>query len=51
MARIRELYEEIRETLNNSNKIPKLIVTKDMKEQLQIGFVQSLQNKEEILMS
>ncbi len=37
--------------LNNLNKVPKLIVTKDMKEQLQIGFVQSLQNKEEILMS
>ncbi|WP_372588561.1 YolD-like family protein [Bacillus thuringiensis] len=37
--------------LNDLNKIPKPIVTEDMKEQLQIGLVQSLQNKEEILIS
>ncbi|HDR7709662.1 TPA: YolD-like family protein [Bacillus cereus] len=34
--------------LNDLNKVPKPIVTEDMKEQLQIGLVQSLQNKEEI---
>ncbi|MBM6649248.1 YolD-like family protein [Bacillus mycoides] len=37
--------------LNDLNKVPKPIVTEDMKEQLQIWLVQSLQNKEEILIS
>ncbi|MDR4984579.1 3-oxoacyl-ACP synthase [Bacillus cereus] len=46
-----EQYEGIREILNDLNKVPKPIVTEDMKEQLQIWFVQSLQNKEEILIS
>lgn len=46
-----EQYEGIREILNDLNKVPKPIVTEDMKEQLQIWLVQSLQNKEEILIS
>ncbi|OOQ93653.1 MULTISPECIES: YolD-like family protein [Bacillus] len=46
-----EQYERIREMLNDLNKVPKPIVTEDMKEQLQIWLVQSLQNKEEILIS
>lgn len=37
--------------LNDLNKVPKPIVTEDMQEQLQIGIVHSLQNKEEILIS
>ncbi|WP_265176591.1 YolD-like family protein [Bacillus mycoides] len=46
-----EQYERIKEMLNDLNKVPKPIVTEDMKEQLQIWLVQSLQNKEEILIS
>ncbi|MGG0458714.1 YolD-like family protein [Bacillus mycoides] len=46
-----EQYERIREMLNDLNKVPKPIVTEDTKEQLQIWLVQSLQNKEEILIS
>lgn len=46
-----EQYEGIREMLNDLNKVPKPIVTEDMKDQLQIGLVQSLQNKEEKLIS
>ncbi|MGX5528548.1 YolD-like family protein [Bacillus toyonensis] len=41
----------MREILNDLNKVPKPIVTEDMKEQLQIRLVQSLQNKEEIHIS
>ncbi|RWS41478.1 YolD-like family protein [Bacillus mycoides] len=41
----------MREIISDLNKFPKPIVTEDMKEQLQIGLVQSLQNKEEILIS
>ncbi|WP_371399440.1 YolD-like family protein [Bacillus toyonensis] len=41
----------IRGILNDLNKVPKPIVSEDMKEQLQIGLVQSLQNKEEIHIS
>lgn len=51
MASMPEQYEGIREILNDLNKVPKPIVTEDMKEQLQIWLVQSLQNKEEILIS
>lgn len=51
MASMPEQYGEIREMLNDLNKVPKPIVTENMKEQMQIGFMQSLQNKEEILMS
>ncbi|WP_433772170.1 YolD-like family protein [Bacillus wiedmannii] len=51
MANMPEQYEGIREMLNDLNKVPKPIVTEDMKEQLQIWLVQSLQNKEEILIS
>ncbi|MRS25924.1 YolD-like family protein [Bacillus sp. RIT694] len=50
-ASMPEQYEIIREMISDLNKIPKPIVTEDMKEQLQIGLVQSLQNKEEILIS
>ncbi|MDM5462576.1 MULTISPECIES: YolD-like family protein [Bacillus cereus group] len=50
-AQYAEQYERIREMLNDLNKVPKPIVTEDMKEQLQIWLVQSLQNKEEILIS
>ncbi|PGA32086.1 YolD-like family protein [Bacillus wiedmannii] len=46
-----EQYEVIREMISDLNKVPKPIVSEDMKEQLQIGLVQSLQNKEEILIS
>ncbi|PHB61684.1 3-oxoacyl-ACP synthase [Bacillus wiedmannii] len=41
----------IREILSDLNKVPKPIVSEDMKEQLQIGLVQSLQTKEEISIS
>ena len=51
MANMPEQYEGIREMLNDWNKVPKPIVTEDMKEKLQIWLVQSLQNKEEILIS
>ncbi|PHE68521.1 YolD-like family protein [Bacillus wiedmannii] len=50
-ASMPEQYEEIRKIISDLNKVPKPIVTEDMKEQLQIGLVQSLQNKEEILIS
>ncbi|MGH0513374.1 YolD-like family protein [Bacillus cereus] len=50
-AQYAEQYERIREMLNDLNKVPKPIVTEDMKEQQQIWLVQSLQNKEEILIS
>lgn len=51
MANMPEQYEGIRDMLNDWNKVPKPIVTEDMKEKLQIWLVQSLQNKEEILIS
>ncbi|WP_321158962.1 YolD-like family protein [Bacillus mycoides] len=51
MASMPEQYERIREMLNHLNKVPKPIATEDMKEQLQIGLVQLLQNKEKILIS
>lgn len=51
MANMPEQYEGIREMLNDWNKVPKPIVTEDMKEKLQIWLVQSIQNKEEILIS
>ncbi|PEY66239.1 3-oxoacyl-ACP synthase [Bacillus thuringiensis] len=50
-ASMPEQYEVIREIISDLNKVPKPIVTEDMKEQLQIGLVQSLQNKEEIHIS
>ncbi|MED1093999.1 YolD-like family protein [Bacillus paramycoides] len=50
-ASLPEQFEGIREILNDLNKIPKPIVSEDMKEQLQHGIIQSLQNKEEILIS
>jgi hypothetical protein len=50
-ASLPEQFEGIREILNDLNKVPKPIVTEDMKEQLQHGLIQSLQNKEEILIS
>ncbi|MES5896913.1 YolD-like family protein [Bacillus cereus group sp. RP43] len=50
-ASMPEQYEGIRGILEDLNKVPKPIVTEDMKEQLQIGLIQSLQNKEEILIS
>ncbi|NRQ69741.1 YolD-like family protein [Bacillus cereus] len=50
-ASLPEQFEGIREILNDLNKVPKPIVTEDMKKQLQIGLVQSLQNKEEIHIS
>ncbi|TPV38159.1 YolD-like family protein [Bacillus dicomae] len=37
--------------LNYLNKVPKPIIIENIKEQLQIRLVQSLQNKEEILIS
>ncbi|MDM5193764.1 YolD-like family protein [Bacillus hominis] len=51
MANMLEQYEGIREMLNDWNKVPRPIVTEDMKEKLQIWLVQSIQNKEEILIS
>lgn len=50
-ASMPEQYEVIREIISDLNKVPKPIVTDDMKEQLQIGLIQSLQNKEEIHIS
>ncbi|MFJ6194417.1 YolD-like family protein [Bacillus thuringiensis] len=50
-ASMPEQYEVIREIISDLNKVPKPIVTEDMKEQLQISLVQSLQNKEEIHIS
>lgn len=50
-ASMPEQHETIRGMINDLNKVPKPIVSEDMKEQLQIGLVQSLQNKEEILIS
>ncbi|MED2789714.1 YolD-like family protein [Bacillus thuringiensis] len=50
-ASMPEQYEVIREIISDLNKVPKPIVTEDMKEQLQIGLIQSLQNKEEIHIS
>ncbi|PFU00026.1 YolD-like family protein [Bacillus thuringiensis] len=50
-ASMPEQYEVIREIISDLNKVPKPIVTEDMKEQLQIGLRQSLQNKEEIHIS
>ncbi|MEJ3738140.1 YolD-like family protein [Bacillus cereus group sp. BceL035] len=50
-ASLPEQFIGINEMLNDLNKITKPIVTEDMQEQLQIGLVQSLQNKEEILIS
>lgn len=50
-ASIPEQHAEIRGILSDLNKVPKPIVTEDMKEQLQIGLMQSLQNKEEIHIS
>ena len=50
-ASMPEQYEVIREIISDLNKVPKPIVTEDMKEQLQIGLMQSLQNKEEIHIS
>ncbi|MED0876544.1 YolD-like family protein [Bacillus mobilis] len=50
-ASMPEQYEVIREMISDLNKVPKPIVSEDMKEQLQIGLVHSLQNKEEILIS
>ncbi|PEX67018.1 YolD-like family protein [Bacillus cereus] len=47
-ASLPEQFEGIREMLNDLNKVSKPIVTEDMKEQLQIGLLHSLQNKEEI---
>lgn len=40
MTSMPEQYGEIKEMLNVLNKLPKPIVTENMKEQLQIGFVQ-----------
>ncbi|VXC69840.1 YolD-like family protein [Bacillus mycoides] len=50
-ASMPEQFAGIREILNDLNTIPKPIVSEDMKEQLQHGLVQSMQNKEEILIS
>ncbi|UTG85130.1 YolD-like family protein [Bacillus paranthracis] len=50
-ASIPEQHEEIRGILSDLSKVPKPLVTEDMQEQLQIGLVQSLQNKQEILIS
>ncbi|MDA1631776.1 YolD-like family protein [Bacillus cereus] len=50
-AAMPEQFVGIREILSDLNKVPKPIVSEDMQEQLQIGLVQSLQAKEEILIS
>ena len=50
-ASMPEQFAGIREILSDLNKIPKPIVTEDMQEQLQIGLVQSLKTKEEVLIS
>ncbi|MCP1284052.1 YolD-like family protein [Bacillus sp. S0635] len=51
MASMPEQFVGIREILNDLNNVPKPIVSEDMQEQLQLGLVQSLQTKEEILIS
>ncbi|PDZ02125.1 3-oxoacyl-ACP synthase [Bacillus cereus] len=50
-ASMPEQFAGIREILSDLNKIPKPVVSEDMQEQLQICLVQSLQTKEEILIS
>ncbi|EJV42150.1 hypothetical protein IEK_05816 [Bacillus toyonensis] len=50
-ASMPEQHETIRGMINDLNKVPKPIITEDMKEQLQIGLVHSLQSKEEIHIS
>ena len=50
-ASMPEQYEEIRKILSDLNKVPKPIVTEDMKEQLERGMINSMQNKQEILIS
>ncbi len=50
-ANMPEQHETIRGMVSDLNKVPKPMVNEDMQEQLQIGLVQSLQNKEEILIS
>jgi len=37
--------------LNDLNKVPKPIVSEDMREQIEQGLIHSMQNKEEILIS
>ena len=41
----------INEMLNDLNKVPKPIVSDDMREQIERGLIHSVQNKEKILIS
>lgn len=50
-ASIPEQHEEIRGILEDLNKVPKPIVTEDMREQIERSLVYSMQNKEEINIS
>lgn len=50
-ASMPEQHEGIKELLNDLNKIPKPIVTEDMKEQIEHSLIRSMQSKEEILIS
>ncbi|PEO38369.1 YolD-like family protein [Bacillus wiedmannii] len=50
-ASMPEQYEVIREMISDLNKIPKPIVTDDMKEQIEQSLIQSMQTHEEISIS
>ena len=50
-ASMPEQYERIRGILEDLNKVPKPIVTEDMKEQIERSLIHSMQSKEEISIS
>ena len=50
-ASMPEQFAGIREILDDLNKVPKPIVTEDMKEQIERSLIHSMQSKEEILVS
>ncbi|MGG0209504.1 YolD-like family protein [Bacillus mycoides] len=50
-ASMPEQYEGIREIISDLNKVPKPIVSEDMKEQIERCLIHSMQGKEEISIS
>ncbi|MGQ8823199.1 YolD-like family protein [Bacillus sp. NA_146.1] len=48
---LRKTYGSNHKMLNDLNKVPKPIVSEDMREQIERGLIHSMQNKEEILIS
>ncbi|HGE5798587.1 TPA: YolD-like family protein, partial [Bacillus cereus] len=50
-ASMPEQFAGIREILNDLNKVPKPIVSEDMKEQIQHSLIRSMQTHEEISIS